>query len=201
MTDERPFGSVVDLFCGAGGLSFGFGQEGFAIMAGVDVDEHCRYPYTANVAAPFLRRDVASLSADELAELFLPGLPRVLVGCAPCQPFSTYNQKNADPGWQLLEEFAKLIVATRPDVVSMENVPRLMHFRGGEVFDKFVTALQEAGYEVAFRCPEGPGLRTRADPLSLGSAGRAWRSPCPAGPDPRRVPPDGPRRDRRPPSY
>ncbi len=48
--------SVIDVFCGAGGLSFGFRQEGFAVVAGIDADESCRHAYEANIEAPFYAR-------------------------------------------------------------------------------------------------------------------------------------------------
>ena len=102
---RRPAASVVDIFCGAGGLSHGFRQQGFEIVGGIDIDEDCRYAFEQNNYAPFIRRDVVTLKADEINGLFTPGRPRVLVGCAPCQPFSTYNQKNEDPKWQLLRQF------------------------------------------------------------------------------------------------
>ncbi len=149
-------GSVVDLFCGAGGLSHGFLLEGFEIAAGIDTDEDCRYAFEHNNEAPFIRKDVASLDDETLNELFTPGLPSVLVGCAPCQPFSIYNQKNADPQWELLGEFARIIVETKPLVVSMENVPRLLQFRGGEVFENFVETLERAGYHVYWRIVFAP---------------------------------------------
>src|SRR5271168_3918157 len=101
----KPAATVVDLFCGAGGLSHGFHREGFDVVAGIDTDEDCRYAFERNNKAPFIRRDVAKLKADEINNLFGPAKWRVLVGCAPCQPFSTYNQKNADPKWQLLSRF------------------------------------------------------------------------------------------------
>ena len=98
-TVEPAIGSVVDLFCGVGGLTHGFLKEGFSIGGGIDVDESCRFPYERNNDANFYRKDVGELSAEDVSELFLPGVPRVLIGCAPCQPFSTYNQKNDDPKW------------------------------------------------------------------------------------------------------
>ena len=161
-----PFGSVVDLFCGVGGLSHGFRQEGFEIAAGVDDDENCRYAFEYNNEAPFIRHDVSSLDSEEVEKLFTPGVPSVLVGCAPCQPFSVYNQKNADPQWQLLGEFARIISQVRPTVVSMENVPRLMRFRKGKVFDAFVETLEREGYhvrhEIAFAPDYGvPQQRSR----------------------------------------
>lgn len=154
--DTVPYASVIDLFCGAGGLSHGFYQEGFSIAAGVDFDEACRFAFEENNNAKFLRRDVAELGAVEIANLFHPGKRRVLVGCAPCQPFSTYNQKNDDPKWQLLGRFAELIDKVRPDVVSMENVPRLLAFKGGGIFQRFVSMLEAAGYYVSFDVLYGP---------------------------------------------
>lgn len=144
----RPSGSVVDLFCGAGGLTHGFALEGYAVAAGVDVDEGCRFPFERNNNAPFIRRDVAAMTAAELNGLFIKQEPRILVGCAPCQPFSTYNQKNADPKWQLVDKFADLICEVSPDIVSMENVPRLLEFNGGDVFSSFVQKLEREGYIV-----------------------------------------------------
>ena len=162
----EPCGSVVDLFCGVGGLSHGFRQEGFEVAAGVDSDESCRYAFEHNNEAPFIHRDVASLDGEEVRKLLTPGIPSILVGCAPCQPFSVYNQKNSDPQWQLLEEFARIISQVRPSVVSMENVPRLTRFRKGKVFEGFIDALERDGYhveaEIAFAPDYGvPQQRSR----------------------------------------
>ncbi|MBU0727028.1 MAG: DNA cytosine methyltransferase [Alphaproteobacteria bacterium] len=148
--------SVVDLFCGAGGLSHGFKQEAFKVAAGIDIDEACRFPYEANNDAPFLRKDVEKLTAKEVDDLFIPRTKRVLVGCAPCQPFSTYNQKNEDPNWKLLHAFGDIIEKTEPDVVSMENVPRLLAFRGGAVFNDFIAKLEATEYTVAWDILYGP---------------------------------------------
>ena len=149
--------SVVDVFGGVGSLSHGFKVEGFPIACGIDVDETCRYPFETNNDAPFICRDVATISSREVAREFFPGAASILVGCAPCQPFSKYNQKNDDPRWRLVGEFSRLIREIRPDVVTMENVPRLVKFRGGNVFQHFVENLRETGYhpwwKVVF-CPD-----------------------------------------------
>lgn len=155
-TFAKPRASVVDLFCGAGGLSHGFFSEGFNIVGGIDNDETCRYAFEYNNDAPFIRRDVSDLKSRELEDLFIPGRSRILVGCAPCQPFSTYNQKNDDPKWNLLSHFGALITEVRPDVVSMENVPRLIKFREGEVFRQFVSQLEAAEYHVVWKVLYGP---------------------------------------------
>lgn len=146
---------VVDLFCGIGGLSAGFKTEGFTVLAGVDVDGSCRYAYEKNIGSTFLMKSVADLKPDELKKLYSPTARRVLIGCAPCQPFSMYTgryrqnetQEDSDKRWALLRVFAELIEKTRPDVVSMENVPRLtVH----PAFDTFVKTLETAGYVVTW---------------------------------------------------
>jgi DNA (cytosine-5)-methyltransferase 1 len=157
------------LFCGAGGLTHGFRLENYAVAAGIDVDECCRYPYEYNNSAPFIRKDVGDLSADELNALFLPNEPRILVGCAPCQPFSTYNQKNDDPKWRLVDKFADLITEVLPDVVSMENVPRLLDFKEGNVIRQFVEKLEAKDYIVDYSIVYAPdfGVPQRRSRLVL----------------------------------
>ena len=154
---HAPLASVIDLFCGVGALSHGFLLEGYSITCGYDIDERCRYPFESNNDAPFLRADVAAINATELAAEFHKSLPRVLVGCAPCQPFSLYSQGRDDPKWQLLEDFGRLAVSVEPDVLSMENVPQLLRFKGGAAFDGFVNTLTDGGYAVRWmiaECPE-----------------------------------------------
>jgi DNA (cytosine-5)-methyltransferase 1 len=162
-------GSVVDLFCGAGGLTHGFLLEGFTICAGIDIDEDCRYPFEQNNRAPFIRRDVTGLRSADILPLFEPDKPRILVGCAPCQPFSIYNQKNDDPKWQLLRDFGNLIINTSPDIVSMENVPRLLNFRDGTVFAEFVALLERERYRVSWKVVFAPdyGVPQRRSRLVL----------------------------------
>ena len=167
-TDDtpKPIASVIDVFCGAGGLSHGFLLEGFEMACGIDIDEACRYPFEHNNNAPFLRRDVVDIDPLQLQEEFTPDIPRVLVGCAPCQPFSKYTQAKEDPHWRLLRDFSDLISKVRPDIVSMENVPQLLRFKNGEVFDLFVDRLDRSGYSVAWStayCPDYgvPQVRSR----------------------------------------
>ena len=169
---NRPAGTVVDLFCGAGALSHGFRLEGFSIACGYDIDEACRYPFEQNNEAPFVRRDVADIKPVDLAAEFSPGLPRILIGCAPCQPFSRYSQGREDPKWKLLDDFARLVVGTGPDIVTMENVPHLVEFKGGSVFATFGARLRAAGYRVEWMiagCPDFGVPQDRSRLVLIGS--------------------------------
>lgn len=174
MRANNKVGNVIDLFCGAGGLSYGFLQENFNIVAGIDTDEACKYPYEYNNEAVFYHADIKQTNGEWLMENN-PGwkYPRILAGCAPCQSFSTYNQKNNDTIlWKLLEEFARLIRETRPDIVTMENVPRLAKYKEGSLFNDFLKALDECGYKIWWDvvfCPRYGVPQTRSRLVLLAS--------------------------------
>ncbi len=148
---------VVDLFCGIGGLTHGFIREGFAVKAGIDNDDSCRYSYETNNHTRFISKDINNVSSNEIVELYSKNSIKILVGCAPCQPFSSYNFKNEDTKkWFLLHEFARLIVAVQPDIVSMENVPQLLNFTKASVFYDFVTILTNNGYNTDYQIVDCP---------------------------------------------
>lgn len=145
-----PLIEAIDLFCGVGGLSCGLACQGVRVVAGFDIDPACEYPYTANhPSAKFVEIDVGALKGEQLNALWSPGAVRLLAGCAPCQPFSTYaNTATVDKAkWRLLKEFARLVDECAPDLVTMENVPRL---NGTAPFKAFLRALKRGKYSVAY---------------------------------------------------
>ncbi len=142
--------ACVDLFCGAGGLTHGFMLEGLPVVAGIDLDPACRFPYEANNGqARFLQRDIIEVTIDEIKSLFGDADLKILAGCAPCQPFSTYAQRYESDGeegrWGLLYHFARLAEGVMPDVITMENVPTVEKHK---VFHDFKASLEKLGYEV-----------------------------------------------------
>lgn len=147
----QPAIEAIDLFCGAGGLSHGLKAEGIRIKAGIDIDPACVYPFTANhEGAEFLLKDVQQLSAEELSAFWSDDAIRLLAGCAPCQPFSSYaNTKAASDQtkWGLLFEFARLVGETLPELVTMENVPGLAKEKP---FRTFLKTLRDLDYQVAY---------------------------------------------------
>jgi DNA (cytosine-5)-methyltransferase 1 len=146
---QEPSVACVDLFCGAGGLTHGLLDAGVRVVAGVDFDKACEHPYTANhEGITFHKKDVAQLEAPELESWFGNASVRVLAGCAPCQPFSTYSQRYETVGterWGLLGHFARLVNEVRPDIVTMENVPTVIKH---QVFKEFVQTLKDRNYHV-----------------------------------------------------
>lgn len=137
---------AIDLFCGAGGLTHGLKQAGVKVKLGVDVDPHCKYPYEKNNRAECLIKDIGQISSADLSSRFTPEADyRLIAGCAPCQTFSTYNQKAGkdDSRWWLLREFIRTVRDIRPELVTMENVPGLADH---DVFEEFKSFLDSEGY-------------------------------------------------------
>lgn len=153
--------AVVDLFCGIGGLTHGFIREGFNVIAGIDIDDTCKFAFESNNNSKFISKSIVEVKAIEVDKLFENAKTKILVGCAPCQPFSSYtfkdNEKRDSQKWKLLYEFQRLIIETKPDIVSMENVSQLINFKKEPVFKDFVTTLEKEGYYVHFEivnCPD-----------------------------------------------
>ena len=138
---------AVDVFCGAGGLTRGLIDAGIKVVAGYDTDDDCKFPYEHNnPGVKFFQKSVASLTGKKLAKHYPRGYCRVLVGCAPCAPFSKYTQgvgQKTHKKWNLLREFGRLVKELKPDIVSMENVPDL---RRHSVFDEFLDILSAEGF-------------------------------------------------------
>jgi DNA (cytosine-5)-methyltransferase 1 len=159
---------VVDLFCGVGGLTHGLQLAGLNVVLGVDIDASCKYPYETNNQTRFIEYDVAQIPSKIISDCFHEGDIRILVGCAPCQPFSRYTQRYRKKGhqndkWKLLDSFAEKISDIQPHIVSMENVPELEH---EQVFHDFIGTLTQNGYYVFYKvvyCPDYgvPQIRKR----------------------------------------
>lgn len=153
--DGKPNVEVVDLFCGTGGLSYGLKSRGFNIKGGFDIDKTCEFSYRHNNEAEFYFRDIKTVSAQEIKSLYGTGVIKVLAGCAPCQPFSSYShsKKDKDPNkYDLLYEFGRLVKTVQPDIVTMENVPQILNFSLKPVLQDFVDVLKSCGYEVSVHC-------------------------------------------------
>lgn len=157
MTDEFTSSDTlsvgaVDLFCGIGGLTYGLQSSGIDVVAGIDLDASCKYAYEANNGERIFHcENIADVHGDEINELLKDYDVRVLVGCAPCQPFSTHRKdkkhREQHKDWGLLSQFGRLVGEVLPDFVSMENVPELQK---ESIFTDFVETLEGHGYSVKY---------------------------------------------------
>ncbi|MDE0320738.1 MAG: DNA cytosine methyltransferase [Acidimicrobiaceae bacterium] len=147
---------AVDLFCGIGGLTHGLARAGITVMAGFDIDESCRYVYEVNNAgAQFIPADICEATKEHVESHFADADVSVLVGCAPCQPFSAHNRKlRKDADCSLVYEFARLVRETEPDFVSMENVPGLARHRAFDDFRQTLSDLEYQHQDAIVWCPD-----------------------------------------------
>lgn len=178
--DEREL-IVLDLFCGAGGLSQGFHDAGFFVAAGTDADPSSVETFAANFLAKAVTRDltgigdagVKSLVQDEL------GIPRVsvIIGGPPCQGFAGVGRAKirslSDDARQrlakrnhLYQEFVQFVETLQPLCFVMENVPHLASFDDGRVADQIREDFDRMGYDLG--TVETPGQALFLDAEDFG---------------------------------
>ncbi len=165
-----PRWTVVDLFSGAGGMSYGFAaRPDFEILGAVDKQQgkpgrgasagtnvHCNATYEANVGVQPLDADLHTLDPRGYRRSL--GLAReeltVLVACAPCTGFSQKNALNHsvdDARNSLVQRAGEWVAELRPELFVMENVKELVRGRHRHHFESLRAALVEAGYSVSAR--------------------------------------------------
>lgn len=137
---------AVDLFCGVGGLTRGLLDAGVTVLAGYDLDPACRYPYEHNNGVPFVETDVNDLDPAEVTKLFPEDGVRVIVGCAPCQPYSNYSRSKRvyEKSWHLLGAYGRLVEGVRPELATIENVVQL---RKHPSYAQLAKKLKDLGYD------------------------------------------------------
>lgn len=153
MTQESRY-SVIDCFCGAGGLSLGFEQAGFKVEYAFDIDEKSIATYKHNCThhrGPAFVRDIhdvskASIVNDLGHEL---GSIDVVIGGPPCQGFSVQRRgSDVDERNDLVLEYIRLITDIRPRMFVMENVLGILSTRGKAYIAQLEDGLGEIGYSI-----------------------------------------------------
>lgn len=144
--------NVLDLFCGAGGLSCGFEQAGFNILLGVDNDEMALKTYLANHKfAKVIKGDITSIDYSTITNILEGQTVDVVIGGPPCQGFSIAGKRFIDdPRNHLYKGFVRLVKNIKPKLFVMENVPNLVSLGKGIIKDNIINDFQEIGYNVTY---------------------------------------------------
>ena len=148
--------TVLDLFCGAGGISHGFAQAGFSVVAGVDWDHDSLMTFKSNhTGARVLEADLAEATPQCIGETLgiAPGAIDCIAGGPPCQGFSrnrAFRHQDGsfvdDPRNHLYWHFFEYIAHLRPKAVVLENVPELLIKANGYFRDAVFERFQRLGY-------------------------------------------------------
>lgn len=122
---------MIDLFCGAGGLSLGFTQEGFITSLANDIQECCVDTYAHNHPETprnkIILGDVKDV-ADNIENLVDVKSVDIVVGGPPCQGFSMANRQRLidDPRNQLYKNYVEIVRKVQPKFFVMENVKGML---------------------------------------------------------------------------
>ncbi len=143
----RP--TVVDLFAGVGGLSLGFEQAGFDVVAAVELDPIDAATHSFNFArCRTICHDATEIRGADIRRV-LSGPVDVVVGGAPCQGFSMIGKRALDdPRNQLVRHFLRLVVELEPSVFVLENVRGLTVGKHRRFLDEVAAEFQRAGYSL-----------------------------------------------------
>lgn len=162
-TSKNPI-QVIDFFCGAGGTSLGFAAinriaPSFRFLGGCDINAVSATTYSENFGTPIINEDILKIAETSvtikqfLARIhFDASLPTILIGCAPCQGFSSHRKKHwndaDDERNNLVIAFSRIVSVVKPSVFIMENVPEFLSERYWKYFSKAQSAFVKAGYTV-----------------------------------------------------
>ncbi len=142
---------VIDLFCGGGGLSSGFDEAGFDIIAGVDHEGAFEDTFRHNHDSRFLEADLSDISGQGILDQlgYDSGDLDGVIGGPPCQGFSLAGAKTepADERNYLVTNFVKAVYEIEPDWFVMENVPRITTMEDGKVLEYLLSQFDKIGYE------------------------------------------------------
>lgn len=148
--------TVLDLFCGAGGLAAGFQDGGYHVVGGIDYSEAAVQTFRDNiVGAKGMVRDLRKSGFGDIAT-FVGGEIDIIVGGPSCQGFSTSGGLSktagrdlADPRNRLFNNYIDIVDHLRPSWIVFENVTGLLLYNNGRVALDIVRAFKEIGYDLA----------------------------------------------------
>lgn len=131
----------VDLFCGCGGLSRGFKNAGYTIVAAMDNWPAASLCYKQNFSHPFFNINLHNW--QEAVKLIQPLNCDIIIGGPPCQDFSHAGNRKEGERAQLTVSYAKIVAAIKPQFFVMENVDRAQL---SDAYKEAKDILVKAGY-------------------------------------------------------
>ncbi len=138
---------VLDIFCGAGGLGYGFASDYmFDIVLASDIDINMVNTYSANqLNTKVLCKNITNLRLHDTEQHNID----IVIGGPPCQAFSTIGKRNINDSRNILfREYYRLLQETNPNIFIFENVRGLLSMNGGKVYSTIVNLFEGLGYSV-----------------------------------------------------
>ncbi|WP_034583723.1 DNA cytosine methyltransferase [Helicobacter pametensis] len=139
--------SVADIFCGCGGLSFGFSQhQNFNILWANDIDKEAILSYKKNHPnTQTFCCDIAKLKDKDIENL---GEIDILLGGPPCQSYSTLGKRKMDDRANLFREYLRILKLVNPKIFIFENVVGLLSMQKKQLFSYICEEFKKSGYHI-----------------------------------------------------
>lgn len=151
---------IIDLFCGTGGLSYGFTKYSaeFETVCAIDILEDATKTAQLNhPEAIIINKDIREIRPSEVEDKLLKNNKQVdvIVGGPPCQGFSSIrpfrSEKEDDPRNNLFEQFALFVNYFKPKVFVLENVVGLATHKNGKTIQVIEDCFKDIGYDVEWK--------------------------------------------------
>jgi len=147
---------VIDVFCGAGGLSYGFYKnKNFNLLCANDIEKDMTETYKANHKdVPVYNMDIKNLNLNLLEKdlNIIKNDIDIIIGGPPCQAFSTVGKRLLDdPRGKLFQDFYRLVKECEPKMFLFENVKGLISIDKGNLLKHIINLFKEINYNVEYK--------------------------------------------------
>ena len=147
---------VIDLFCGVGGLSYGFAHDdNFEIVAANEILPNMAKAYSLNhPAVKVYIEDIKNFGAEKIEKNLNIKASEIdiIVGGPPCQAYSTVGKRLIDdPRGKLFQEYYRVLKEFNPKLFLFENVKGLLSMQGGELLKTIIPLFESLGYKVQYK--------------------------------------------------
>ncbi len=145
--------TVLDLFCGCGGLSLGFEMAGFDVKMAIDNWEDALVTYRHNRRGVLaVNADLITLDPENVEEKYNVHDVDVIIGGPPCQGFSVAGKRIIDDERnKLYKSFVRFVGHFQPKAFVMENVPNILSIGGGLIKEAIIKDFSKLGYIVTYK--------------------------------------------------
>lgn len=144
--------TVVDLFAGVGGLSYGFAHnDNFKILLANEYEKDIAKAYSLNhPSVKMFNCDIKDLT-EEILKKEISNKIDVVVGGPPCQSYSTLGKRRDDDRAHLFEEYCRMLTILQPKLFLFENVLGLLSMNGGRLFQDIQRCFEKIGYNLKYK--------------------------------------------------
>lgn len=145
--------TVIDLFAGVGGLSYGFSElPQFNIIAANEIEKDISVAYSLNHPnVKMLNCDIGDLTENILKDALKGQKVDVIIGGPPCQSYSTLGKRRNDGRANLFLQYKRMLKILQPRAFVFENVVGILSVNKGKLFNQIRLEFAELGYNLKHR--------------------------------------------------